>query len=79
MAPRGGERPPNLSAAKMTILSFWPVDTSGGRPYNPPIAEDRGAAKRQRLKQASEKQSVFEFQSFKFRVADDDVEKRNES
>ena len=40
---------------KMSVLSFGGVDRPKGGPYKPPIADDRGAARRQRLKQVAEK------------------------
>jgi hypothetical protein len=35
------------------------VYSQKARPYNPPIADDRGAERRQRLKQASEIKKQF--------------------
>ena len=58
----------------MTIFSLWGFTAQTPLHITRLTAEDRGAARRQRLKQTSEKQSVFEFQSFKFRVAYDGVE-----
>jgi hypothetical protein len=43
----------------MTFLSFWGVYSKMGRPYNPLIAEERGAKRRRALKQTSEKQKKF--------------------
>ena len=75
-----GGRPDLLGARrKITILSLWGFTGRRALPITPLTAEDGGAARCQRLKQASEKQSLFGFQSFKFRVADDGVEKRTES
>jgi hypothetical protein len=54
-------------AAKMSVLSFWAVDTKTGRPYNPPIAE---AAARKRGDERSKplrNKSNFASQVFKFR------------
>ena len=39
---------------KMTFLSFWGVYRKMGRPYNPLIAEERGAKRRRARKQATE-------------------------
>jgi hypothetical protein len=44
---------------KMTFLSFWGVYRKMGRPYNPLIAEERGAKRRRARKQATEKQKKF--------------------
>ncbi|MGK2227474.1 MAG: hypothetical protein ACI9GK_001291 [Devosia sp.] len=51
---------------KMTVLSFWGVYSQKGPPYNPPIAEERGAKRRRARKQASEitkKLAITRFQN----------------
>ena len=55
-----------LPMKKMTVLSRYPVDRFGGGPYNPPIAEDRGAARFQRLKQTLESTGLFGVFEFRF-------------
>jgi hypothetical protein len=51
---------------KISLFLQTVVDTKMGRPYNPPIADDRGAAGGHELKQTTENVerlavSVFEF------------------
>jgi hypothetical protein len=43
----------------MTLLSFWGVYRKKDRPYNPLIAEERGAKRRRTKQQATEKQKKF--------------------
>jgi len=62
--PHGRNRP----RRKMSFLSSRVVDSQKGRPYNPPIADDRGAERGQGQKQATEIKKQFSVSGF--RVSD---------
>jgi hypothetical protein len=52
----------------MTVLSFWGVYSQKGRPYNPLIAEERGAKRRQAKQQTTEIKKKFSVSGFRVSV-----------
>ena len=68
MAPRGGGSLQISTVQKMTLLSFSAVDTFGGRPYNPPTADEAARQKAPTKQQPLERTKQLALP--RFRVSD---------